>query len=76
MGISEAEELIHKTLPAALIRGTRGKPGMNVGAIANALIALCRLLNDHPQIEQVDLNPTLPYADGCMAVDARIILSK
>ena len=76
MGISEAEELVHKTLPAALIRGTRGKPGMNVGAIANALISLCRLLNDHPQIEQVDLNPTLPYEDGCMAVDARIILSK
>jgi len=76
MGHSEAVELIHKTLPAALIRGTRGKAGMNVEAIANALISLCRLLNDHPQIEQVDLNPTLPYEDGCMAVDARIILSK
>ena len=76
MGISEAEELIHQTLPAALIRGTRGKPGMNVSAIANALISLCRLLDDHPEIEQVDLNPTLPYEDSCMAVDARVILSK
>lgn len=76
MGLAEAEELVHKTLPAALVRGTRGKPGMNVAAIANALVSLCRLLHDHPQIEQVDLNPTLPYEDGCMAVDARIILSK
>lgn len=76
LGVSEAEELIHETLPAALIRGTRGKAGMNVESIANALISLCRLLNDHPQIEQIDLNPTLPYEDGCMAVDARIIISQ
>jgi len=76
VGISEAEELIHQTLPSALIRGTRGRQGMNVEAIANALISLCRLLDDHPQIDQVDLNPTLAYEKGCMAVDARIIISK
>ena len=75
-GVAEAEELIHETLPAALIRGTRGKAGMHVTSIANALVSLCRLLDDHPNIEQVDLNPTLAYKDGCMAVDARIILSK
>ena len=76
VGVSEAEEMIHQTLPPALIRGTRGRQGMNVEAIANALISLCRLLDDHPQIDQVDLNPTLAYEKGCMAVDARIIISK
>lgn len=76
LGVAEAEELVHETLPAAFIRGTRGKPGMHVASIANALVALCRLLDDHPRIEEVDLNPTLAYKDGCMAVDARIILTK
>jgi acetyltransferase len=76
VSVAEAEDLIHETLPAALIRGTRGKAGMHVASIAQALVALCRLLDDHPRIEQVDLNPTLAYKDGCMAVDARIILSK
>lgn len=76
LGVAEAEELVHETLPAAFIRGTRGKPGMHVPSIANALVALCRLLDDHPRIEEVDLNPTLAYKEGCMAVDARIILTK
>ena len=76
LGVAEAEELVHETLPAAFIRGTRGKPGIHVPSIANALVALCRLLDDHPRIEEVDLNPTLAYKDGCMAVDARIILTK
>jgi len=49
---------------------------MNVDAIAGALVSLGRLFEEHPQVEQVDLNPFLPYEDGCMAVDARIILSK
>jgi acyl-CoA synthetase (NDP forming) len=76
LGVSEAVELVHETLPAVIIRGARGRARMNVESIALSLVSLGRLLRDHPQIEQVDLNPTLPYEDGCMAVDARIILSR
>ena len=72
----EAKDLIHETLPAALIAGARGRKKMNVDAIAAALVSLGRLFEEHPQVEQVDLNPFLPYEDGGMAVDARIILSK
>ena len=72
----DAKNLIHETLPPALIAGARGRKKMNVDAIAGALVSLGRLFEEHPQVEQVDLNPFLPYEDGCMAVDARIILSK
>ena len=72
----DARDLIVDTLPQALIAGVRGRKKMNVDAIANALVALGRLFDEQPQVEQVDLNPFLPHDDGCMAVDARIILSK
>ncbi len=75
-GVDEARELIEDTLPSALIAGARGKAKMNVDAIAGTLVSLGRLLDEQPQIEQVDLNPCLALDDGCMAVDARIILSK
>ncbi|MGA3307912.1 MAG: acetate--CoA ligase family protein [Xanthobacteraceae bacterium] len=65
----------HPTL-AALIAGARGRNKLNVDAIAGTLVSLARLLQEQPQIEQVDLNPCLALDDGCMAVDARIILSK
>lgn len=72
----EAGVLIHETLPAALIAGARGRNKMNVEAIADALVSLGRLFDEQPQVEQVDLNPCLPSDDGCLAVDARIIISK
>jgi acyl-CoA synthetase (NDP forming) len=75
-GVEQARELIHDTLPPQLIAGARGRNKMNVDAIAGTLVSLGRLLEEQPQIEQVDLNPCLALDDGCMAVDARIILSK
>jgi acetyltransferase len=75
LGMEEAKQLIHETLPEALLRGTRGRPKMDVDAIAHALVSLGRLLEEHPQVEQVDLNPVLPHDVGCTAVDARIIIS-
>ena len=76
LGIHEAKELIRETLPPALLKSVRGKPPMNVDSVANTIVSLGRLLEEQPQIEEVDLNPTLPYEDGCVAVDARIIISK
>lgn len=72
----EARDLIIGTLPAALVAGARGRKKMNVDAIADAVVSLGLLFNEHPEIEQVDLNPCLPTDDGCMAVDARIIIAK
>ena len=75
-GIEQARELIADTLPPQLIAGARGRNKLNVDAIAETLVSLGRLLEEQPQIEQVDLNPCLALDDCCMAVDARIILSK
>jgi len=75
LGLEEAKQLIQETIPDALLRGTRGRPKMAVDAIANALVSLGRMLEEHPRVEQVDLNPVLPDEAGCTAVDARIIIS-
>ena len=74
--LDQARALIHDTLPAKIIAGARGRKPMNVDAIAATLVSLGRLMAEQPQIEEVDLNPCLAFDDGCMAVDARIILPK
>ncbi len=76
LGIQEAKELIVQTLPPALIEGSRGQEPMNLDGMARILVAIGRLLEEQPQVMEVDLNPILPYEDGCVAVDARIILEK
>jgi acetyl-CoA synthetase (ADP-forming) len=74
--LEDAKKLIHETLPPALIKGVRGRGPMNVDSIAGVLVSLGQLLEEQPQIEEVDFNPVFPYQDGCIAVDARIIISK
>ena len=45
--------------------------------VARALEALQALVLDHPnEIESIDVNPLLVTADGCLAVDALIVLQK
>jgi acyl-CoA synthetase (NDP forming) len=76
ISLDDAKKLIHETLPSALIKGVRGRGPMNVDSIAGVLVSLGQLLEEQPQIEEVDFNPVFPYQDGCIAVDARIIISK
>ncbi len=76
ISLYDAKKLILETLPPALIKGVRGRGPMNLDAIAGVLVSLGQLLEEQPQIEEVDFNPVLPYQDGCIAVDARIIISK
>lgn len=73
--LDDAKKLIQQTLPPALIKGVRGRGPMNVDSIAGVLVSLGRMLEEQPQIEEVDFNPVLPYQDSCIAVDARIIIS-
>ena len=76
ISLDDAKKLIHETLPPALIKGVRGRGPMNVDSIAGVLVSLGQLLEEQPQIEEVDFNPVLPHQDGCIAVDARMILSR
>jgi acetate---CoA ligase (ADP-forming) len=75
-GLDEARTLIRETLPPKIIAGARGRKKLDVDAIAAMLVSLGRMLEEHPQIDEVDLNPCLALDDGCLAVDARIILAK
>jgi succinyl-CoA synthetase beta subunit len=75
IGLDDARQLIQATLPPALIKGVRGRGSINVDSIAGVLVSLGQLLEEQAQIEEVDFNPVLPYQNGCIAVDARIIIS-
>jgi hypothetical protein len=45
--------------------------------VARVLEALQALVLEHPQrIDSIDVNPLLVASDGCVAVDALIVLSK
>jgi acetyltransferase len=69
-----ARGMIARTRVARQLRGFRGRPPVDLDALANALVSVSRLMLDHPEVMELDINPILADAQGVIAVDARVRL--
>ena len=70
----EAAEMIVGVKAFPLLNGYRHMPAADVKAIVNVLMCVSKLVMDHPEFKELDLNPVLAYEKGTKTVDARIIL--
>jgi acetyl-CoA synthetase (ADP-forming) len=70
----EAKEMITEVKAYPLLQGYRGTPLADIDAIVKILLATSKLVMDHPEIKELDLNPVIVYQKGAKTVDARIIL--
>jgi len=70
----EAREMVTEVKAYPLLRGYRGQPPSDINAIVKTLLATSKLVMDHPEIKELDLNPVMVYEKGAKTVDARIIL--
>ncbi len=71
---SEAQEMITEVKAYPILKGYRGQPPVDTNAITEILLNTSKLVMDHPEIKELDLNPILVYEKGAKTVDARIIL--
>lgn len=74
--ISEAESMIRSLKSYKIIRGTRGKPGINESKFAEIIVRLSTLLRFATEIKEMDLNPLLGNPENITVVDARIRIEK
>ncbi len=74
LDFDQARTLIAETRVSRLLAGYRNVPPADRDAIAMLLVRVSRLVEDHPDIVGLDLNPVLADASGVIAVDARIQL--
>jgi len=70
----EACEMISEVKAYPLLKGYRNTPPVDIGAIAEILLNTSKLVIDHQEIKELDLNPIMVYEKGAKTVDARIIL--
>jgi len=73
---ADARELVEFGKAGELVRGFRGRPAVDSAALTELLHRLARLADDLPEIAELDLNPILASADGCVVVDARIRVAR
>jgi len=71
---AEALEMIKETRSHQILSGARGREAGDIEALAGCLVKLGALLHDHPEIAEVDINPLLVTAEGCLAVDALMVV--
>jgi len=71
---SDAREMITEVKAYPILKGYRGQPPADIDAIVNILLNTSKLVMDHQEIKELDLNPIMVYEKGAKTVDARIIL--
>lgn len=70
----DAAEMVREIRGYRLLEGYRGHPAADVAALENALLRLSRLVEEVPEITEIDMNPVLALEPGagCRIVDARV----
>jgi acetyl coenzyme A synthetase (ADP forming)-like protein len=76
VGNKEALSMLDSIGAAEVLRGARGAKGVNRAALADILSKVSKLVNDFPEIHEVDLNPIFATEKDARAVDVRIVLGE
>ena len=74
IGHGDALHMVRSLKTFPLLDGYRGAPKSDVGALVEVLLRVSALVENHPQVAEMDLNPVVVHTAGAMAVDARIRL--
>ncbi|HET9094484.1 MAG TPA: GNAT family N-acetyltransferase [Solirubrobacteraceae bacterium] len=68
----DASELVRSLRTFPLLDGYRGAPRLDVRAVEDVLLRVGAMVERHPEIAELDLNPLIVAALGAYASDARV----
>lgn len=72
----DAQEMIKEIKGYPLLQGFRGKEPASLSALVEIILKISKLIEENPQIKELELNPIFAYRNKAIAVDARIILER
>ncbi|HKN09133.1 MAG TPA: acetate--CoA ligase family protein, partial [Pseudomonadota bacterium] len=70
----EALAMINGIGAAEILNGVRGAAAADKGALAELICSVSHLVDQFPEITEVDLNPVFAGKEGAVAADVRIIV--
>ena len=69
----DAQGMITEIRGYPLLSGARGQTRFDIDRLAELLLSVSRLIADHPDIRELDLNPIRLFDKGLMALDVRVM---
>jgi acetyl coenzyme A synthetase (ADP forming)-like protein len=70
----DVREMVRSLATYPLLDGYRGAPRSDVGALEDVLLRVGAMVEAHPEVAEMDLNPVIVGPDGAVIVDARVRL--
>jgi acyl-CoA synthetase (NDP forming) len=76
LSTADPERMLAQLKGLPLLQGWRGAPPRDVAAVQDVLLRFSALVEDLPEIEEMEMNPliVLERGQGCVAVDARVLV--
>jgi acyl-CoA synthetase (NDP forming) len=72
----DAQDMIQEIRGFPLLAGYRGTAPADLEALQRIVLTLSAFVASTPEVKEIDLNPLYAYAQGALAVDARIVLEE
>jgi acyl-CoA synthetase (NDP forming) len=69
---SDATDMVHSLKTYPLLDGYRGSAKADVPALEEVLLRVSAMVEAHPEIAEMDLNPVLVSESGAQVLDSRI----
>jgi acetyltransferase len=75
---SSAENMIKGIRAFDVLKGVRGNPPSDLAAIKDCVLRLSQMLEENPEIAELDINPLIAYPEGqgCAVADCRILVRR
>ena len=68
----DASEMVRSLATFPLLDGYRGSPRADIGALEDMLLRVSTMVDNHPEIAELDCNPVMVLERGAVIVDARL----
>ena len=69
---SDADDLIRSVRAAPLLLGRSGAPAADLASLRGMLLRVSQMVDDLPQVAELELSPVVVRPDGALALDARV----
>ena len=71
---TDATRMVERLRARPLFDAFRGRPPRDLAAVHETLLRLSQLVEEHPQIRELDLNPVIVkgVGEGCVVADVRV----
>ena len=72
----DAEEMVREIKGFAVLQGYRGQEAVDLSFLVKLITRISEFIEKNPRVKELDINPLIAYADGAVAVDARIVVNQ